>query len=194
MGSTNSLIYRGDIINSRAINAVIGIFFFIVATTLGAYVRIPIAGSPVPITLQTFFVILSGAVLGKRLGIFSQLGYILLGAMGLPIFQGYSFGLAHIFGPTGGYIVGFIFAAFFIGKTIQSRNFNIYQIAVYFAIGDLIIHSCGTFWLIAAYKINVYKAVSIGMLLFIPGEIVKIFFASIIYSKMRARSKRIFFV
>ena len=90
---------RTNVISNKAINAVIGVAFFIIATTLGAYIRIPVPGTPIPITLQTFFVVLSGAVLGSRLGLFSQAGYIFLGAIGLPVFQGYLLGIRIYWAP-----------------------------------------------------------------------------------------------
>lgn len=194
MNKAYTLDDNKEIINDRAANAIIGVTFFILATILGAYVRIPVKGSPVPITLQTLFVMLSGAVLGKRLGAYSQLGYILLGLWGLPVFQGYSSGFAHILGPTGGYLIGFIFAAIFIGKMIESQSLKIYRIIASFIVGNFILYSFGILWLIYLYKINLTNALSIGVLPFMPAEFIKIFFAATIYHKIAQRSKNIFSV
>jgi len=192
MNKTHNLVYDRDISGNKSVSALIGVIFFVIATTLGAYVRIPVEGSPVPITMQTFFVMLAGAVLGCRLGSFSQFAYLAIGAAGLPIFQGYSFGTAYLLGPTGGYLAGFVFAAYFTGKTLGSPGQGLKKIIAYFVIGDLIIHTCGTAWLIYLYKMDIVKAVSAGILPFIPGETAKILFASVIYSKISGRSKVIF--
>lgn len=183
-----------EIITNRAANAVIGVVFFILATALGAYVRIPVAGSPVPITLQTFFVVLAGAVLGRRLGIASQLGYLMLGVSGIPVFQGASFGIAHILGPTGGYLAGFVLAAYLVGWLTGFKGSNIYWIIASFIVGNIALYTLGVLWLMILYKINISSAVSIGILPFIPGEALKVFFASVVYSGISERSKRVFSV
>lgn len=183
---------RREVTDNPAVNAVIGVSLFVLAMALGAYVRIPVPGSPVPITLQTFFVLLSGAFLGRRLGAASQLGYIALGAMGLPIFQGYAFGLAHIFGPTGGYLAGFVIAAAFIGSVTKKETLTPGQTIAAFAIADAIIHISGALWLFYTYRFGVTNAFSVGILPFIPGEIVKIAFAVSIYRVFRPRAREIF--
>ncbi|MCX5667066.1 MAG: biotin transporter BioY, partial [Candidatus Omnitrophica bacterium] len=139
----NTMALRANTISNKAVDAVIGVTFFIIATTLGAYIRIPVPGTPIPITLQTFFVVLSGAVLGSRLGLFSQAGYILLGAMGLPVFQGYAFGMAHILGPTGGYLIGFMAASFLVGKILEKESRNLFKITASFLIGNVILYTLG---------------------------------------------------
>ena len=75
-------ILRKEILVNKTISRIIGLLTFIILTSLGAFVRLPLPFTPVPITLQTFFVLLSGAFLGSRLGISAQLGYILLGIFG----------------------------------------------------------------------------------------------------------------
>ena len=94
---------------------------------LAAQVRIPIPWSPVPITGQTFAVLLAGVLLGRWWGGISLALYAGLGAAGLPWFTGWSGGLGYLAGPTGGYIIGFILAALFLGhftdKYIRSRSF-----------------------------------------------------------------------
>jgi len=191
MNRANALTYNREMINNRAVNAAIGVLFFILATTLGAYVRIPLKGNPVPITLQTFFVILSGAVLGRRLGGLSQLGYVVLGAVNFPIFQSFAFGLPYLLGPTGGYLIGFVFAAYFIGWMLES-NSSARRITASFIMGSLIIYAFGILWLLCLYKMSIMRSVSMGILPFIPGDIVKVIFASIIYSKISKRTKNIF--
>jgi len=92
-----------------------------------AQARIPLPWSPVPITGQTFGVLLAGVLLGSWWGGVSLALYIGLGAAGVPWFQGFNSGLAYLGGPTGGYIIGFIFAALFLGyftdKYVRARSF-----------------------------------------------------------------------
>ena len=96
-------------------------------TGLAAQVRIPLPWSPVPITGQTFVVLLSGVLLGRRWGGASLALYAGLGALGVPWFSGWGSGLGWLAGPSGGYIVGFIFASLFLGymtdRYIRARSF-----------------------------------------------------------------------
>ena len=189
---TYNLTYNKDLITGKAINASIGVAFFILATMLGAYVRIPVAGSPVPITLQTFFVLLSGAVLGKRLGAASQAGYILLGAAGIPVFQGAACGISYLLGPTGGYIAGFVLAAYVVGYLTRSPNPTMARLIASFSIGSVIIYIFGASWLVYAYKMSAGLAISAGILPFIPGDIAKALAAAVIYSGISKRTGQIF--
>ena len=186
------LSYDREVSGSKTFNSVIGVVFFVLATALGAYVRIPVPGSPVPITLQTFFVLLSGAILGKRLGVLSQAAYIFLGAAGLPIFQGYAFGVSHIFGPTGGYLVGFMAASFLTGKMLEKGTSVFYKILASFIVASAVLYTLGVLWLISIYRISLVNAVAIGVLPFISVEIVKVLTAAFLYRRIEARSKSIF--
>jgi biotin transport system substrate-specific component len=101
-------------------------FTFALLTGLLAQLRFYLPGTPVPVTGQVFGVILAGVLLGKWGGI-SQCMYVGFGAVGVPWFAGFNFGMAYMMGPTGGYLIGFVIAAFFIGfivdRYIGSRNF-----------------------------------------------------------------------
>ena len=188
----NTLALDREIVSSRTINEAIGVTFFILATIFGAYIRIPVPGTPVPITLQTFFVVMSGAVLGKKLGLFSQAGYIFLGALGLPVFQGYIFGMAHLLGPTGGYLIGFMVAAYLTGKILQSGNAGIFKMAASFAVANIALYTCGVLWLMLVYKIGIASAVRIGVLPFVAVESIKILAATFAYRLIADRSRTIF--
>lgn len=189
---TNTIALNREIICNRRLSAAIGVAFFILATALGAYVRIPVPGSPVPITLQTFFVVLSGAVLGKRLGSISQAGYIFLGAAGLPIFQGYASGIGHIFQATGGYLIGFIAASFLTGKILEKGNAGTFRITSAFLAGNIALYTCGILYLMFIYRISIINAAAIGVLPFITVESVKILAATFVYRAIADRSRNIF--
>jgi len=171
--------YDKEIIVNKKATALIGILFFILATALGAYVRIPVTGSPVPITLQTFFVLMAGAVIGKKLGSLSQLCYALLSA-------------PYLLGPTGGYFIGFVAASYVVGRLITLNRPGMGWTIFSFAVGNIVIYTFGISWLSWLLKIDIMKAIYMGALPFIPGDTVKILIAAIIYSGMSERSKEIF--
>lgn len=158
-------------------------------TAIGAYIIVPLP--PVPITLQTLFLNLAGALLGGYLGALSQVVYILLGVIGLPVFAGGKAGLGVLIGPTGGYLFGFVLAAFVVGKLIAVRKKpGLVWTIVSMLIGMLIIYSLGVFQLTLVAKLSVEKAIAIGALPFIPGDAVKIVLAALIYLKTRGRIKQ----
>lgn len=89
------------------------------------FLAVPIGGATVPVSLQTFFAILAGLVLGKRLGTFSMITYALIGYAGVPVFANFSGGLTSLVSPSGGFIISFIFCCFFYGircRTIYKSN------------------------------------------------------------------------
>ncbi len=186
------LALKREIIINRTLCRVIGILTFVILTALGAFVRIPLPFSPVPITLQTFFVLLSGAFLGSNLGSIAQLSYICLGILGLPIFTGAGSGLSYFLGPTGGYLFGFVLASLFIGRFIKYTQNNLFSIFGLLCLGDLILLCCGTIWLKILFGYTLAKLLFIGFIPFIPGDLLKALVASILYLKLKSRIKEIF--
>ncbi|PKM92701.1 MAG: BioY family transporter [Elusimicrobia bacterium HGW-Elusimicrobia-4] len=157
------------IIRDEKIEKVIWVSFFVLATAFGAQVRIPLPFTPVPLTLQTFFVLLSGAYLGKKLGGLSQFLYFLLGGLGLPLFTS----VGALWGPTGGYIFGFIIASWFVGFLIEKKIKVFYA----FLLGDLLLLSCGAVNL--SFFVGSFKnAIILGVFPFIVGDLLKIFAAT----------------
>jgi biotin transport system substrate-specific component len=155
-----------------------GALFFALLTFVGANIRIPMV--PVPFTLQTLFVILAGAVLGARTGALSQTIYLSLGAFGLPLFAGTAAGIAVFAGPTGGYLIGFLFAAFIVGRLIDKKPTLLWQATV-FTLGSLVILLIGVFQLALVYTHDLGKAFAVGFLPFLLGDAVKVFAAVSIY-------------
>jgi biotin transport system substrate-specific component len=151
-------------------------------TGLSAQVRITLPFTPVPITMQTFFVLIAGVILGRRWGGVSQIIYVGFGMLGLPWFAGSS-----ILGPTGGYLLGFILAAFFLGyvvdKYIHSRDFIPILSLMFFASFFLIyipglIHLGFYFYLIKGSFPGFVPILSMGLFPFIPGALIKISLAA----------------
>ena len=97
---------------------------FAALTAAVAWFEIPLPFTPVPITLQTLVVLLSGAMLGSYYGALSMLLYIAVGALGLPVFAGGASGIGVLLGPTGGYLFSYPVAAFAIGKMLERKNLN----------------------------------------------------------------------
>jgi biotin transport system substrate-specific component len=158
--------------DSFARNAVL-----VVAGVLGiaaaAQIRIPVPFSLVPITGQTFAVMLIAALYGPRRGVATIVTYITSGAMGLPFFAGGAAGLAYLAGPTTGYLAGWIGAAWLIG-TLMERGWSqrAWTTALAMWLGSLVIFSCGVLWL--SRFVGLQEAVVTGFFPFIPGDFIKI--------------------
>lgn len=185
-------ILRKEIILNKTLCRVFGILTFIILTTLGAFVRIPLPFTPVPITLQTFFVLLSGACLGAGLGVSAQLSYIFLGVLGVPLFTGTGSGSLYLLGPTAGYLLGFVLAALFIGRFVRYSQNNLWAVFGLFLAADLILLTSGMIWLGFLLGYNFKKALFIGFMPFLPGDLLKAYLAAILYLKLKSRLKEIF--
>jgi len=155
-------------------------------TAIGALVSIPL--QPVPVTLQTLFLYLAGSLLGGSLGALSQLIYLVLGVIGLPVFSGGKAGLGVFLGPTGGYLVGFVAGAYVTGKIVRWRE-NPGLVWVVFAMlaGTAAVYALGVLQLVVVGKLPVEKAAAVGVLPFLPGDALKIAAASVITLKVRDR-------
>ncbi|MBM4166058.1 MAG: biotin transporter BioY [Ignavibacteria bacterium] len=171
--------------NATTLNIVF-IVGFSLLTSIGAQIEIPTF--PVPFTLQTFFVLLSGAVLGKRNGALSQLLYISLGIAGVPVFSGAGFGIAKILGPTGGYLLAFPFIAFLVGYAME-RAQNFWWIFASMFTSMLVLFFIGTFHLYTFYLHRFSESVEKGFLLFSVWDMVKLFAASSIAHQLVRRKK-----
>jgi biotin transport system substrate-specific component len=153
-------------------------------TAVGAYIMIPLP--PVPMTMQTLFVNLAGALLGGSLGALSQVVYILLGVIGLPVFAGGKAGVGVLIGPTGGYLIGFVAGAFIIGKlTSLRRQPGLLWLMGSMAAGIAVVYALGIMQLMMVAKLGITKAIAIGLLPSLPGDIAKIVIAALICRKVR---------
>jgi len=144
---------------------------------LSAQIAIPLPFSPVPITGQTFGVVLVGALLGSRLGAAAMVLYLLEGLAGLPVFAGARAGLAVLAGPTGGYLLGFVGAAFATGWLAErgwDRRFSTSLAAM--ALGTIIIFAVGLIWLASFVGWN--QTLPLGFYPFVPGAVVKLVLAA----------------
>ena len=175
-------------LNIREI-ALVGLFT--ATTVVGAYIRIPLW--PVPFTLQTLFVLLSGVILGSKMAALSQGLYLLLGIIGLPVFASGG-GPGYIFQPTFGYFLGFIVGAYLIGR-LQERFYyhSVGKIFCSLLAGTLLIYIFGVSYLYLITNFYLGKTFTLsrtiwwGAIIFIPGDLVKILVAAIISREMQRR-------
>ena len=145
-------------------------------TALGSQIEIPLL--PVPITGQTFGVLLVGALLGSRRGPASMLVYVGMGALGLPVFAGGASGLARLAGPTAGYLVGFVVAAGIVGLLSQRGwDRRIVSTAAALAIGTLVIYAFGVAWL--AHFVGWGRVLATGVFPFLVGDALKLCLAAL---------------
>ena len=160
---------------TRDLLLIVGGSLFVAAM---AQVRIPLLFTPVPLTGQTFAVLLVGAAMGSRRGAASLLVYLFLGIVGLPFFAGGASGFTYLIGPTGGYLVGFICAAYIVGRLAENgleRRFRSAWVA--FLAGEAVIYLCGVSWL-GAY-LGMQKALVAGLLPFLIGDLIKLVAAAL---------------
>lgn len=156
---------------------------FALLTAAAAQVRIPLGFTPVPITGQTFAVLLAGAALGATWGGASQLLYLLLGAVGLPFYAGGESGWEVVTGATGGYLVGFIAAAAVVGFLAERRQDRVVSSAIpAFLTGNLIIYAVGVPWLFYSVEsiTTGEAALAAGFVPFIAGDLIKIVVAGLL--------------
>ncbi|NPA47513.1 MAG: biotin transporter BioY [Thermococci archaeon] len=146
-------------------------------TAVGAQVSVPIG--QVPVTLQVLFVLLSGLMLGPRLGFLALLVYDVAGALGLPVFAGLTGGLGQIYGPLGGYIVAFPLAAFLAGLSREKGRWTMLTLSLA-AVG--LIYLLG--WARLSVIIGPEKALTVGVLPFIPFDVAKAIIAVIVAEKI----------
>ncbi len=152
---------------------------------VGGYIHIPIG--PVPIVLTNFFVVLSGLLLGATWGALSVVIYLVLGAMGLPVFAGGKGGLAHIVGPTGGYLIGFVIASWIAGLVSSvahvTKPFLKYVVSA--VLGMLVVYVPGLLWLHVVTEMSWIKTLMVGCVPFLFGDLVKAVFSAVVAVELR---------
>ena len=175
----------------KNVNDIVLIPLFTALTAVGAFIKIPLPH--VPFTLQTLMVMFAGLFLGSRGGALSQLLYLLLGLVGLPIFaQGG--GPAYILQPSFGFLLGFIPGAYVIGKILEGQqNLPLPKMVSALALGQAVIYLFGLSYLYFNLNFILHKAVSLpsilvaGFLIFLPGDILKTAIAALVMAPIRHR-------
>ena len=152
---------------------------------------IPTPFSPVPITLGTLMLYIAAYVLGMKLGTISCLIYLLLGAVGLPVFSGFSGGFAKVAGPTGGYMLGYIFLVVIAGFFIEHFSGKLIFAILGLILGTAFCYLFGTIWLGVQMNLSLPQALADGVIPYLPGDIIKIIIACLFGPKLRAAIQRI---
>ena len=141
-------------------------------------IAIPLIGTPIPVTLQTFAVFLLGGILGRR-AVYSVMGYLIQGCLVLPVFAGGKANPLWILGPQAGFLLSFAVAAYIIGKLIDKKPAgNILYILVALTIGQVIIFAMGMGWL--SFHLGIEKAFFLGVVPFLPGAGLKVMAAAVV--------------
>jgi biotin transport system substrate-specific component len=178
--------------DNRVARRTAAVLLFAVLTAIGAAIEIPIPGSPVPVTMQSLIVSLSGVLLGPMLGAASQIVYVMAGAVGAPVFSGGDFGFAHLLGPTGGYLLAFPVAAAVTGRLAgrSPPKWNALaatRLGIAIFLGTVVIFA-GGYAQLALLTGDSVRAFQLGVLPFIVGDIVKVLAALAVAIRYRNRT------
>lgn len=149
--------------------------FFLFATVLGAYVEIPLPFTPVPLTLQTFFVLAGAAWLGRAWSLGVQATYLGAGAAGVSVFAGAAMGPAHLLGPSAGYLWAFLPASFLVASLWpRACALGLWARVGLMSAAALLILALGAAWLGQFLHLSIGQMIAMGVLPFLPGEAVKV--------------------
>ncbi|ARF17066.1 biotin transporter BioY [Sporosarcina ureae] len=157
------------------------------AAIIGIMAQLTIPLPLVPITGQTLAVGLAATILGSRYGTISVLVYLAMGAVGMPVFSGMSSGLGVIFGPTGGFLIGFIPTAFITGYYMERTSFNLPNAIIANILGMFVALAFGTVWLKFIAELSWTAAIMAGFVPFLIGGFIKAFLAGWAGSIVRGR-------
>lgn len=147
--------------------------------------NIPI--SPVPISLSTLGIYLAISILGMKLGTLSVLIYILLGLAGVPVFANFTAGAGKLMGPTGGYIIGYLFMALIFGFFVDKFKNHLPMVLFGALAGTAVCYLFGTVWLAIQLKLSFMAALFAGVIPYIPGDLVKLLIAMLLAYPIRKR-------
>jgi biotin transport system substrate-specific component len=154
-------------------------------TAVAAQITIPLPFSLVPFTLQVLAVILTGLLLGPRYGALAQAIYVLVGAVGVPVFSGFTGGLGHIFGQTGGYLISYPLAAALAGLAAQTvasapRRQALWAAFLWGCAGLAVIYIFGAAWLAVVAGLSPTEAIATGVLPFVIFDLIKVALAALV--------------
>ncbi len=161
-------------VEDRRTRVALGMLAAVAATTLGAYVAMPLPWTPVPMTLQPLFVLLAGALLGPWAGAGAMALYLGAGASGLPVFSGGGAGIPWLLGPTGGYLAAFPAAAFVTGLLAGRDGRSLLRLGLAFAAGVLVLYVGGVsrLWLLTGGGLG--GVLALGVVPFLAGDLLKV--------------------
>ena len=152
---------------------------------------IPLPFSPVPISLTNFAIFLAIFILGMKNGTISFIIYLLLGAVGVPVFSSFRGGLQVLAGPTGGYLIGFIFLALIMGFALDHFDRKLVPTIIGMIIGMVVCYAFGTVWLAKLLSLSFKEGLMMGVIPYLPGDAAKIIIAAIVGPKLYGATQKI---
>ena len=152
---------------------------------------IPLPFSPVPISLTNFAIFLAIFVLGMKNGTISFIIYLLLGAVGVPVFSSFRGGFQVLAGPTGGYLIGFIFLALIMGFALDHFDRKLVPTIIGMIIGMVVCYTFGTVWLAKLLSLSFKEGLMMGVIPYLPGDAAKIIIAAIVGPKLYGATQKI---
>ena len=152
---------------------------------------IPLPFSPVPISLTNFAIFLAIFVLGMKNGTISFIIYLLLGAIGVPVFSSFRGGLQVLAGPTGGYLIGFIFLALIMGFALEHFDRKLVPTIIGMIIGMAVCYAFGTVWLAKLLSLSFKEGLMMGVIPYLAGDVAKIIIAAIVGPKLYGATQKI---
>ena len=152
---------------------------------------IPLPFIPVPISLTNFAIFLAIFVLGMKNGTISFIIYLLLGAVGVPVFSSFRGGLQVLAGPTGGYLIGFIFLALIMGFALDHFDRKLVPTIIGMIIGMVVCYAFGTVWLAKLLSLSFKEGLMMGVIPYLPGDAAKIIIAAIVGPKLYGATQKI---
>ena len=152
---------------------------------------IPLPFSPVPISLTNFAIFLAIFVLGMKNGTISFIIYLLLGAVGVPVFSAFRGGLQVLAGATGGYLIGFIFLALIMGFALDHFDRKLVPTIIGMIIGMAVCYAFGTVWLAKLLSLSFKEGLMMGVIPYLAGDVAKIIIAAIVGPKLYGATQKI---
>ena len=152
---------------------------------------IPLPFSPVPISLTNFAIFLAIFILGMKNGTISFIIYLLLGAVGVPVFSSFRGGLQVLAGPTGGYLIGFIFLALIMGFALDHFDRKLVPTIIGMIIGMAVCYAFGTVWIAKLLSLSFKEGLMMGVIPYLPGDAAKIIIAAIVGPKLYGATQKI---
>lgn len=152
---------------------------------------IPLPFSPVPISLTNFAIFLAIFVLGMKSGTISFIIYLLLGAVGVPVFSSFRGGFQVLAGPTGGYLIGFIFLALIMGFALEHFDRKLVPTIIGMIIGMAVCYAFGTVWLAKLLSLSFKEGLMMGVIPYLPEDAAKIIIAAIVGPKLYGATQKI---
>ena len=152
---------------------------------------IPLPFSPVPISLTNFAIFLAIFVLGMKNGTISFIIYLLLGAVGVQVFSSFRGGLQVLAGPTGGYLIGFIFLALIMGFALDHFDRKLVPTIIGMIIGMAVCYAFGTVWLAKLLSLSFKEGLMMGVIPYLAGDVAKIIIAAIVGPKLYGATQKI---